>query len=131
MSADRDASDFSATSHLRKIDERHSVISGIQTAEDALARINDTFGERPDLVIVYQGVAKGLSQRQIAEELATRAQPGASQTSVARNVEKLEKLWFLKKPQKGPHVVRPAWDEEFNLSRELKRILRRHKVAPL
>lgn len=131
MSAEGEAGAFKSATHLRDLDERHSVITGIQTAEEARDRIASTFADRPDLVIIYQGVAKGLSQREIARELEARGQPGASQPTVGRNIEKLERLWFLRKPRKGPHVVRPAWDEEFNLNRELGRILRKHKVARL
>lgn len=131
MSAEHEAAGFKSAKHLRDLDERHSVIAGIQTAEEARDRIAKTFAERPDLVIIYQGVAKGLSQRDIAGELEARRLPGASQPTVGRNIEKLERLWFLRKPKKGPHVVRSAWDEEFNLSRELGRILRKHKVPKL
>jgi hypothetical protein len=131
VSAEGEAGAFKSAAHLRDLDERHSVISGIQTAEEATARIAGTFADRPDLVIIYQGVAKGLSQRDIARELEARGQPGASKATVGRSIEKLERLYFLRKPKKGPHVVRPAWDDEFNLSRELMRILRKHKVPGL
>lgn len=131
MSAESDVAGFKSASHLRDLDERHSVIAGIQTAEEARDRIATTFAGRPDLAIIHQGVAKGMSQREIAQELESRGLPGASKATVGRNIEKLERLWFLRKPRKGPHVVRAAWDEEFNLSRELGRILRKHKVAKL
>lgn len=131
MSTEHEAGQVKSTTHIRDLDERHSVVVGIQTADEARARITATFADRPDLVIIFQGVAKGLSQREIAEELEARGLPGASQTTVSRNIEKLDRLWFLRKPKKGSHVVRPAWEEEFNLSRELRRILRKHKVSGL
>ena len=130
MSAERDASAFQGTKHLRDLDERHSVVTGIKTADDARAHIEKTFADRPDLVIIQMGVAKEMSQREIARALEERGLSGASQATVGRNIEKLERLHFLKKPKKGPHVVRPGWDDEFNLQRDLKRILRKHKVAP-
>ena len=131
MSAEDGASAFLGTKHLRDLDERHSVVTGIQTAEDARAHIEKTFADRPDLVIIQMGVAKGMSQREIARALDERGLTGASKATVGRNIEKLERLHFLRKPKKGAHVVRPGWDDEFNLQRDLKRILRKHKVAPL
>ena len=131
MSTEGEIAGLKSATHLQDLNERHSVIAGIQTAEDARERIATTFAERPDLVIIYLGVSKRLSQREIAAELEARKLPGASQATVGRNIEKLERLWFLRKPKKGPHVVRPAWDEEFNLSRELGRILRKHQIQKL
>jgi hypothetical protein len=131
VSTEGEVAGITGATHLQDLNERHAVIAGIQTAEEATARIVATFADRPDLVLIYQGVAKGLSQRDIARELETRGLPGASQPTLGRNIEKLERLWFLRKPKKGPHVVRLAWDEEFNLKRELGRILRKHKVAGL
>lgn len=131
MSTERQAAELKSASHLRDLDERHSVLAGIEKAEDARDRISTTFADRPDLVIIYQGVAKDLPQRQIANELDVRGLPGASQASVNRNMQELDRLWFIRKPKKGRHVIRPAWDEEFNLNRELGRILRKHKVPPL
>lgn len=129
MTAERQAGELKSVKHLQDLDERHSVVTGIEQADDARERIAATFNGRPDLVIIYQGVAKGLSQREIAKELAARGLPGASLASVHRNIQELERLWFLRKPAKGRHVVRPAWDREFNLNRALGRVLRKAKVA--
>jgi hypothetical protein len=131
VSTERKAADLKSASHLRDLDERHSVLAGIERSEDARTRIQETFGDRLDMVIIYQGVAAGLSQAEIIAELAKRGLPGASKGSVYRSIQELERLWFIRKPKKGRHVVRPAWDEEFNLTRDLKRILRRHRVTPL
>jgi len=120
-----------SASHLRNLDHRDSVLTGIDKAADAKRRITDTFADRPDLAIVWLGVEQGLSQRKIADALAGRGLPGANQTSVYRSMAALEDAWFIRKPAKGPHVVRPGWDEEFNLKRELRRILKKHKTVAL
>lgn len=119
------------SSHLRNLDNRHSVLTAIQNAAAARTLIADTFRARPDLAIVYLGVAKGLSTRRIAAELESRAMQGASQTSVRRSIAALEDAGFVRKPRTGPHVVLPGWDDEFALTRELKRILSKAKVTPL
>jgi hypothetical protein len=104
---------------------------GIEKSADAKRRITETFAERPDLAIVWLGIDKGLSQRKIAEEMAARDLPGANQTSVYRSIATLEDAWFIRKPPKGPHVVRPGWEDEFNIKRDLRRILKKHGVEPL
>lgn len=119
------------SSHLRNLDNRHSVLTAIQNAAAARKLIKETFGERPDLIIVYLGVAKKLSTRKIAAELEARDLPGGSQTSVRRSIAVLEEAGFVRKPRTGPHVVLPGWDDEFALTRELKRILNKKKVTPL
>lgn len=132
MSADRaQAREQRDSSHLRSLDNRHSVLAVIQNAAAARKLIADTFGTRPELAIVYLGVAKGLSTRKIAAELEEREMDGASQTSVRRSIAALEEAGFVRKPRSGPHVVLPGWDDEFALTREVKRILNKAKVTPL
>jgi hypothetical protein len=75
-------------------------------------------------------VAKGFSTRKIAAELTRREMPGDSQTSVRRSIALLEEAGFVRKPRTGPHVVLPGWDDEFALTRQLNRILRKEKVTP-
>lgn len=132
MTAERSSShDQRSAAHLRNLDHRDSVLAGIEKAGGAKRRIVETFGDRPDLAIVWLGVDKGLSQRRIADELGARGLQGATQTSVYRSIAALDDAWFLRKPPKGPHVVRPGWEEEFNIKRELRRILKKHRVEPL
>lgn len=116
--------------HLRDIDRRGSVVAGLETDAIAKKQMADTFGDKPAMVIVYQGVHHRLTQPEIAEELAARGLPGASQPSVSRAVAKLERQWFLRRPKKGRVVVREGWDE-FGLDRELKQILKKHEVPKL
>jgi hypothetical protein len=121
------------SAHLRNIDQRSSVLSVIQNAANARRLIAETFGGRPDLVIIYQGVAKEMSTRRIAVELGNRGLRGDSQTSVRRAIALLEVAGFVRKPKRGPHVALPGWDDEFGLGRELNRMLRKEKppVQPL
>lgn len=117
-------------SHVRDSNHRDSVLATLEKADLADQRIKDTFGANPALVIVYQGLKRGMSQLDIAQALKDRDLPGGTQPQVSRAEARLEEAGFLRQPSKGRRVPREGWDE-FALDRKLARMLKRAGVAKL
>jgi hypothetical protein len=114
--------------HLRSLDARVSVISAVDSGA-AKKRIAETFSD-PRTVIIYRGVAKGLTQQQIAHTLKARDLPQAQQQRVSDSLDELVELGFIERTKKGRFVVAKGWDA-FGLDRVLKKTLRTSKIADL
>lgn len=114
--------------HLRSLDARVSVLSAVDSGA-AKQRIADTFSD-PRSVIIYRGVARGLTQQQIADALRERDLPQALQQRVSDSLEELVDLGFIGRTKKGKFVVVDGWDA-FGLDRVLKKTLRTNKIADL
>jgi 2-keto-3-deoxy-L-rhamnonate aldolase RhmA len=116
--------------HLRQVNHRGSVLAVLETKAAAQARIAETFKGQPSLVIVYQGLKKGMTQPEIAQALKDRGLKGASQPRVSNAEATLETAGFLRQPPKGRRVIQEGWDE-FGLDRTLARILKDAGVEKL
>jgi hypothetical protein len=120
---------------LQRIEERvanlDDTVAILARVDDAQAkqRIQETFAADPSMVIIYRGVEKGLSQKQIAAELRTRKLLRADQADVSRACAVLDDKGFVKRGRKG-YEVREGW-ESFGIDRALKQILKAKKVPPL
>jgi len=115
--------------HLRSLDARVSVLSAVDSGA-AKKRISDTFAADPRTVIIYRGVAKGLTQQQIANALKERELPQAQQQRVSDSLDDLLELGFIERTKRGRFVIVDGWDA-FGLDRVLKKTLRTSKVADL
>jgi hypothetical protein len=129
-SARRLVHDERVESHLRDMNRRGSVLVALEKKKEGLERIQATFGDRPDLVIVFRGLHLGMTQQEIAAELAKRGLRGASQPRVSESVATLEDAGFVTRSAKGRPTTLDGW-EEFGLSRVLKKLLKKTKVVDL
>ena len=117
-------------SHVRDVNHRDSVLATLEKSDAAKKRIADTFGSSPALVIVYQGLKRGMTQPEIAQALKDRDLPWMTQPQVSLAEAKLEEAGFLRQPPKGRRVVREGWDE-FGLDRALAKILKQRGITKL
>lgn len=114
--------------HVRSLSATVSVLAAVDSAA-AKKRIEDTFGFKPRMVIIYRGVQAGLTQQQIADVLKARELPGTQQR-VSDALTELEKERFIERTPKGRPAAVPGW-EPFGLERVLKKTLRASGVADL
>jgi hypothetical protein len=117
-------------SHVRDSNNRDSVLAALEKAEIAKKRIAETFGSNTTLVIVYQGLQRGMTQPEVARALKDRGLAGGTQPQVSIAEGKLEEAGFLRQPRKGRRVLREGW-EEFGLNRALAKILKDRGIAKL
>jgi hypothetical protein len=82
------------------------------------------------MVIIYRGVQRGMTQRQIADALKQRSLAGALQPRVSETLIELEGRGFVRRAPDGPFRPREGWDD-FGLERTLKKTLRTHKIADI
>jgi hypothetical protein len=114
--------------HLSNLDKRVSVLSAV---DDGVVkqRIRETFGD-PRTVIIYRGVERGMTQKQIAAALKARKLPLADQPAVSRTLSDLEEKQFVRKTAAGGYILREGW-EDFGLARTLKKTLRDANIDDL
>jgi hypothetical protein len=112
--------------HLRRLDDRVSVLGEVGDAAGARRRIADTFAGDARMVVIYRGVQRQMTQEQIAQALKDRRLPQALQQRVSDSLKELEDAMFIRRTRKG-FQVHQGWDE-FGLERTLKKTLRDQKV---
>ena len=115
--------------HVRNLDQKVSVLSAVD-GDAAKARIVDTFGSNPRMVIIYRGIQAGLTQQKIAEALRARGLPGAQRPRVSLAFTELTELGFVERTPKGGFVAIEGWNS-FGLDRVLRRTLRSNHVDDL
>ena|SRR5437588_494844 len=114
--------------HLRSLDQRVSVLSAVD-GERAKQLIAKTFDD-PRTVIIYRGVQRGRTQRQIAEALSSRGLPLAQQQRVSDTLNQLEDLGFLSRRKDEGFEAIDGWDD-FGLEKTMRKTLRQAKLDDL
>ena len=115
--------------HLRTLQERVSVLSAVDDGP-ARERIRQTFAENPQMVIIYRGVQRGMTQKATAAALKSRGLPGAHQSVVSGALSELEEKQFVKKVPEGGYVPRDGW-ADFGLEKALKKALKAKNIDDL
>jgi hypothetical protein len=116
--------------NLRKLEERVSMLSAME-APAIKEKIAETFQD-PRNVIIYRGIERGLTQKEIAAALKERGLSGALQQRVSDTFEELVDAGFVRRAPRNTYVLRDklAFDD-LGLERALKKTLRKHKVDDL
>lgn len=116
--------------HLRKLDERVSMLSA-QDGPAIKKRIAETFAD-PRTVIIYRGIERGLTQKQIAAALKERDLPGALQQRVSDTFDDLVEAGFVRRGAKNSYVIRDkSVLDDLGLERMLKKTLRQNRLDEL
>jgi hypothetical protein len=114
---------------VRSLNARYRVLA---TVDDTAVRqkIADLFGDDARMAIVYRGVQRGLTQQEIAEALAERKLPLATQPRVSESLGVLVDQGFVTRKAKGPFTAAEGWDD-FGLEKTIKATLKKRKVRDL
>lgn len=95
------------------------------------AKIAEIFSD-PRTVIIYRGIERGLTQKNIAAALQERGLPGALQQRVSDTFDELVEADFVKRAPKNSYVIRDKTAlDDLGLERTLKKTLRQANIDDL